>query len=68
MAKEKNEEKATPRVCVCGKKPVIVKHHARYMATCPDTTKCALRTRWTPNEQQAIKDWNVEVASKKHNT
>lgn len=68
MAQKKAEEKVAPRVCVCGKKPVIVKHKGRYMATCPDTTRCAMRTGWRSNEQQAIKDWNVEIMSKKHST
>lgn len=68
MAEKKDEAKAIPRVCVCGKKPVIVKHHSMYMVSCPDTIRCAMRTPWTPNEQQAVNAWNVEVASKKHNT
>ena len=55
-------------VCVCGRKPVTVKHRGRYMVSCIDTTHCAMRSKWAPNEQQAIKDWNVEVESKKHNT
>lgn len=68
MAQKKSEDKAAPRVCVCGKKPVIVKSKGRYMATCPDTTRCAMRTGWRSNEQQAIKDWNVEIMSKKYST
>lgn len=55
-------------VCVCGKKPTIVKFRARYMVSCPDTAHCAMRTGWRSNEQQAIKDWNVEVMSKKYGT
>lgn len=55
-------------MCVCGKKPVIVKSKGRFMATCPDTTHCSMRTGWRSNEQQAIKDWNVEIMSKKHTT
>ena len=68
MAKKKNEEKAAPRVCECGRKPVTVKHRSRYMVSCPDTTNCAMRSGWRSDEQQAIKDWNVAVMSKQHKT
>ena len=52
-------------MCVCGKNPVIIKHHGRYIVSCPDTTRCSERTVWSSNEQQAIKAWNVEIMSKK---
>ncbi len=55
-------------MCVCGKKPVIVKTKSGHMVTCPDTTRCTMRSGWRSNEQQAIKDWNVEIMSKKHST
>ena len=53
---------------MCGRKPVTVKSKSRYMVSCPDTVHCAMRTGWRSNEQQAIKDWNVEVMSKKYST
>lgn len=68
MKAKKNEEKAAPRVCVCGKNPGIVKYRNQYMVSCQDPTRCAMRSGWRSNEQQAIKDWNVAVMSKQHKT
>lgn len=53
---------------MCGKKPVIVKTKSGYMVTCPAPARCAMRTGWRSSEQQSIKDWNVEIMSKKHST
>lgn len=55
------QEKEAARVCVCGRKPCTVKCKSKYMLSCPATTKCAMRSRWASNEQEAIKDWNTAV-------
>ena len=58
MAQKSKEEKEAPRVCVCGSNPVTVKYKRKYMVTCPDTIRCAARSRWHTSEQAAIKEWN----------
>ena len=48
-------------VCVCGRRPCVVKMRSKYMLSCPATTVCAMRSRWASNEQAAIIDWNTAV-------
>lgn len=59
MAQKSKEEKEAPLcVCVCGKNPVTVKYNRKYMVSCPDTIRCAARSRWHTSEAAAIKEWN----------
>lgn len=53
-------------MCVCGRNPVTVKYQRRFMVTCPATTHCAMRSTWETNEQAAIKNWNTQVKSARH--
>lgn len=65
-AKDKPEkEPAAPAVCVCGRKPCIVKHKSKHMVACPDSIICSMRSRWASTEQAAIADWNIQVESAK---
>lgn len=67
QSKPKEEKVAeVPRVCVCGREPCMVKHKSKYMLACPVLTECAMRSRWATTEQAAIKAWNVEIESAKH--
>ncbi len=53
-------------MCVCGKMPCTVKHKKLFMLACPDAMRCCIRGGWASNEQAAIKSWNIEVQSAKH--
>lgn len=67
QSKPKEEKVAeAPRVCVCGRQPLTVKHKGHHMLSCPVPTECAMRSRWAKTEQAAIKDWNVRIESAKH--
>lgn len=67
MAQKKSEEvKETPRVCVCGAEPCIVKCKSRYMVSCRRQHTCAMRSRWASTEQGAIKDWNTTIENERH--
>lgn len=58
----KNEKKAdSPCVCVCGQIPCTVKMKGKYMISCRDQGKCAMRSRWKSSEQAAVADWNNAV-------
>lgn len=58
-------ERNGPCVCVCGRRPCTVKHKSQYMISCPDTMRCAMRSRWKSNEQEAIKDWNTTIQERR---
>ena len=60
QSKEKKEPER-PCVCVCGRTPCVTKYKARYMASCTDPMRCAMRTGWVSTEQQAINNWNTAV-------
>lgn len=60
------KEKIDPCVCVCGQVPVIVKIKGKYMLSCLDQDKCAMRSRWKTNEQAAVDDWNNAIKSARH--
>lgn len=53
-------------MCVCGRRPCTVKHKGRYMLSCPDQGKCAMRSLWKGTEQEAIKSWNNEVQATRY--
>lgn len=60
------QEKEEPRVCVCGRRPAIVKCKSGWLAACPNAMACAIRGNWGTNEQQAIKSWNTAVQAARH--
>lgn len=60
------QEKEKPSVCVCGRMPITVRYHGKKMLTCPAQDKCAMRSRWAANEQEAIKDWNTTIKAARH--
>lgn len=62
MPQNKQEKEEAVR-CICGRQPCSVKHKGRYMVSCTAQDKCAMRSRWKGSEQEAIKDWNVEVSA-----
>lgn len=63
---KKNEEKPTPKPCICGKTAITVKSKSGTMLTCPDPLNCSrnIRTSWHRSGGEAdgmIIEWNCLV-------
>lgn len=61
MKTKELKEKITPKTCVCGQTPCLVKHKSKFMYCCPDTMRCSTRGLWYKKEQEAVKGWNTAV-------
>lgn len=63
--KKATKEKPVPAACICGGAAVIVKARGGKMVSCPNPEKCRgnLRTLWRSTLDEAITDWNTQVAA-----
>lgn len=65
MKKATKADKPVLARCICGAPPAIVRNRGKKLISCPDPARCSGNycTGWHPNEEAAVVQWNVLIAT-----